>query len=120
MPRGQSPESASAIFSARVSAPTSLLVPCVTVIGLSSVGGLGAFLETNADKLHMVLPSDHPELPWTALLVFAGMQLGANWETVGAWLKRFEYAIVAVLVVIAVAWIWVRIIKPRRAAQVNG
>jgi membrane protein DedA with SNARE-associated domain len=55
-------------------------------------------------------------LPWTALLVFAGVQLGANWETVGAWLKRFEYAIVAVLVVIAVAWIWFRIIKPRRAA----
>ena len=39
-------------------------------------------------------------LPWTALLVFAGVQLGANWESVGAWLKRFEYAIVGVLVVI--------------------
>ena len=37
-------------------------------------------------------------LPWTALLVFAGVQLGANWETVGAWLKRFEYAILAILV----------------------
>ncbi len=56
-------------------------------------------------------------LPWTALLVFAGVQLGANWETVGAWLKRFEYAIVAVLVVIVLAWIWLRIIKPRRAAR---
>jgi membrane protein DedA with SNARE-associated domain len=54
-------------------------------------------------------------LPWTALLVFAGVQLGANWETVGAWLKRFEYAIVAVLAVIVIAWIWFRIIKPRRA-----
>jgi membrane protein DedA with SNARE-associated domain len=53
--------------------------------------------------------------PWTALLVFAGMQLGANWESVGAWLKRFEYAILAVLVVIALVWIWVRIIKPRRS-----
>jgi membrane protein DedA with SNARE-associated domain len=47
--------------------------------------------------------------------VFAGMQLGANWESVGAWLKRFEYAILAVLVVIALVWIWVRIIKPRRS-----
>lgn len=54
--------------------------------------------------------------PWTALLVFAGMQLGANWETIGIWLKRFEYAIVAVLVAIALAWVWFRIIKPRRAA----
>ena len=58
-------------------------------------------------------------LPWTALLVFAGVQLGANWETVGAWLKRFEYAIIAILVVIVVAWIWLRIIKPRRAARAN-
>ena len=59
-------------------------------------------------------------LPWTAFLVFAGVQLGANWESVGAWLKRFEYAIIAVLVVIVLAWIWFRIIKPRRAARASG
>ena len=56
-------------------------------------------------------------LPFTALLVFAGVQLGANWESVGAVIKRFEYAIVALLVVIALAWIWLRIVKPRRAAR---
>ncbi len=54
-------------------------------------------------------------LPFTALLVFAGVQLGANWEEVGAILKRFEYVVLAVLGVIVLAWIWVRIIKPRRA-----
>ena len=59
-------------------------------------------------------------LPWTALLVFIGMQLGANWEDVGAWLKRFEYAIVGVLIVIALAWIWIRIIKPRRTARAGA
>lgn len=59
-------------------------------------------------------------LPWTALLVFAGVQLGANWESVGAWLKRFEYAIVGVLVVIVLAWIWFRIIKPRRGTRADG
>jgi len=58
-------------------------------------------------------------LPWTAFLVFAGVQLGANWESVGAWLKRFEYAIEAVLIVIVLAWIWIRIIKPRRAARAD-
>ncbi len=58
-------------------------------------------------------------LPWTALLVFAGVQLGAHWESVGAWLKRFEYAIVGVLIVVVLAWIWFRIIKPRRAARAN-
>jgi membrane protein DedA with SNARE-associated domain len=56
-------------------------------------------------------------LPFTALLVFAGVQLGANWETVGGILKRFEYAIIAVLGVAVLAWIWFRIIRPRRAAR---
>jgi membrane protein DedA with SNARE-associated domain len=59
-------------------------------------------------------------LPWTAALVFAGVALGANWETVGAWLKRFEYAVLAVLIVIALAWVWIRIIKPRRAARAGA
>lgn len=53
--------------------------------------------------------------PWTALLVFAGVQLGANWETVGGVLKQFEYAVLALLGVIVLAWTWFRIIKPRRA-----
>lgn len=56
-------------------------------------------------------------LPFTAVLVFAGVQLGANWEAVGGVLKQFEYAVLAVLAVLAIAWIWFRIIKPRRAAQ---
>jgi membrane protein DedA with SNARE-associated domain len=59
-------------------------------------------------------------LPWTALLVFAGVQLGANWETIGAWLKRFEYLVLAILVVIALAWIWLRIVKPRLAARAEA
>ena len=50
----------------------------VMVIGLSKVGGLSAFLETNADKLHMVLPADHPEIPWPALLL-------------GIWIPNFFY-----------------------------
>jgi len=56
-------------------------------------------------------------LPFTAVLVFAGVQLGANWETVGGILKQFEYAIIAVLGVAVLAWIWFRIIRPRRAAR---
>jgi len=69
---------------------------------------------------HMSLPrftlfSLLGSLPWTALLVFAGMELGSNWETIGSVLKQFEYAIVAILALIVVAWVWFRIIKPRRA-----
>jgi membrane protein DedA with SNARE-associated domain len=55
-------------------------------------------------------------LPFTLVLTFAGMQLGANWEAIGGVLKRFEYAVVGMLVLIAIVWIWFRIVKPRRAA----
>lgn len=54
-------------------------------------------------------------LPFTTVLVFAGVQLGANWEAVGGVLKQFEYAVLALLGVIVLAWTWFRIIKPRRA-----
>jgi membrane protein DedA with SNARE-associated domain len=53
-------------------------------------------------------------LPWTALLVLAGVQLGANWAEIGSVLKRFEYAIVGVLVLAVLAFIWFRVIRPRR------
>lgn len=58
-------------------------------------------------------------LPFTALLVFAGVQLGANWESIGAVIKRFEYAVLAVLAIVVVAWIWLRIVKPRRSARAS-
>jgi membrane protein DedA with SNARE-associated domain len=59
-------------------------------------------------------------LPWTALLVFAGVQLGANWEAVGGFLKSIEYLVLAGLVAIALAWIWFRILKPRLAARAEA
>ena len=36
-------------------------------------------------------------LPFTFVLVFVGVQLGANWETIGAVLKQFEYLILGIL-----------------------
>jgi SSS family solute:Na+ symporter len=50
----------------------------VTGLALGRVGGLDAFLAANADKLHMVLPTDHPEMPWTVLLM-------------GIWIPNFFY-----------------------------
>jgi len=41
------------------------------VLGLRAVGGWQTFAEQSADRLHMILPADHPHLPWTGLL--AGM-----------------------------------------------
>ena len=41
----------------------------VLIFGLSAVGGFDSFFAHNADRLHMVLPADHPVLPWTALVL---------------------------------------------------
>ncbi|UCC22141.1 MAG: sodium/solute symporter [Planctomycetota bacterium] len=40
--------------------------------------GVSNFFETNADKLHMILPKDHSVLPWTALVI-------------GLWIPNFYY-----------------------------
>jgi membrane protein DedA with SNARE-associated domain len=53
-------------------------------------------------------------LPWTLLLVVVGSQLGANWESIGAVLKQFEYAIVGLLAVIVLVFLWVRLVRARR------
>ena len=53
-------------------------------------------------------------LPFTFVLAFAGVQLGANWEVIGDVLKRFEYLILAVLAIVAIGFIWLRFVRPRR------
>ena len=51
---------------------------CVTVIGLMAVGDLPTFWANTNFKFHMILPSNHPELPWTALII-------------GLWIPNFYY-----------------------------
>jgi SSS family solute:Na+ symporter len=41
----------------------------VTVLGFRAVGGVGAFVELGGDKLHTVLPWNHPEMPWVAVFI---------------------------------------------------
>lgn len=53
-------------------------------------------------------------LPFTFVLVFAGMQLGANWEVIGDVLKRFEYVILAVVALAVIGFVWLRFVRPRR------
>ncbi|MBN2337474.1 MAG: sodium/solute symporter [Acidobacteria bacterium] len=50
----------------------------VAGIGLNAVGGVERFMAVNADRMHMILPADHPVLPWTALVV-------------GLWIPNFYY-----------------------------
>ncbi len=40
----------------------------VFALGLNAIGGWGEFSKHNADKLHMILPAGHPDLPWTGIL----------------------------------------------------
>ncbi|MBN2473777.1 MAG: sodium/solute symporter [Pirellulales bacterium] len=39
----------------------------IFALGLHSVGGWEAFTETNAERLHMILPASDPTLPWTGV-----------------------------------------------------
>ena len=48
------------------------------VLGFNAVGGVSKFFEAGADKLHMVLPANHPEIPWTVLVI-------------GLWIPNFYY-----------------------------
>lgn len=50
----------------------------VLVLGLEKVGGLRHFLETNADKMHLIRPATDSAIPWTALLF-------------GMWIPNFFY-----------------------------
>ena len=47
------------------------------VLGFKAIG-VRNFFEHNADRLHMILPKDHPVLPWTALVI-------------GLWIPNFYY-----------------------------
>lgn len=40
----------------------------VFFLGLDKIGGWGSFAEANADKLHLILPADNPDLPWTGVV----------------------------------------------------
>ncbi len=48
------------------------------ILGLNAVGGIDAFLVSNSEKLHVILPGNHSVLPWTALVI-------------GLWIPNFYY-----------------------------
>jgi uncharacterized sodium:solute symporter family permease YidK len=37
-------------------------------LGLDAIGGWDKFAEANADKLHMIMPADNKDLPWTGVV----------------------------------------------------
>jgi membrane protein DedA with SNARE-associated domain len=52
-------------------------------------------------------------LPFTFVLAIVGVQLGANWETIGAVLKQFEYVILGLLVLVVLVFVWFRFVRRR-------
>jgi membrane protein DedA with SNARE-associated domain len=50
--------------------------------------------------------------PWSVALVWAGLQLGANWVTIRDMLKPFDLAIAAAVVVVFLALVWWRLGMP--------
>lgn len=45
-------------------------------------------------------------LPWCYLLAWAGTKLGQHWQQMSAWLHKADAAIVAVLALLFVVWLW--------------
>lgn len=41
----------------------------VTVLCFIEIGGIGRFVELSGDKLHTVLPWNHPDMPWVAVFI---------------------------------------------------
>jgi SSS family solute:Na+ symporter len=48
------------------------------ILGFRAVGGVSAFFAASHDKLHVIMPANHPVIPWTALAV-------------GLWVPNFYY-----------------------------
>lgn len=59
-------------------------------------------------------------LPFTFVLVWVGMQLGANWEQIGAVIKQFEYVILGILALIVAVFLWFRVVRPRMRRRAAG
>ena len=65
-----------------------------------------------------ILYSTLGAIPWSILLVYAGMQLGANWQDIRHALQPFDLAIAVLVILGVLAFIWWRLGRPgwRRAS----
>jgi membrane protein DedA with SNARE-associated domain len=60
---------------------------------------------------------------WTALLTYAGVLLGANWESILGWMKVYEHIVIAVtaaLIIALVVFVGVRFLRGRAAVEAVG
>ncbi|MEW6225842.1 MAG: DedA family protein [Chloroflexota bacterium] len=67
-----------------------------------------------------ILYSTLGAFPWSVALVWAGMQLGANWVDIRHMLEPFDLAIAVAVVVGALALLWWRLGMPGRPSREPG
>lgn len=53
---------------------------------------------------------------WNWFLAYLGFKLGDNWEAIGHALEPFEYAVLGILLVLGIAYIWWHLRRMRRPA----
>lgn len=59
-------------------------------------------------------------LPWSILLAWAGLQLGASWTTLREMLKPFDMAIAVAVVLLAIGLVWWRFGMPGLPRKAQG
>lgn len=55
-------------------------------------------------------------LTWNSVLIGAGWVLGDNWDEVEQYVGYLQWLVIIAVLIVAVWWIWARILKPRTAA----
>ena len=54
---------------------------------------------------------------WNLILAYAGRLLGENWEKILAFMDTYQYATLAVLVLLAMSFLTWRIVKRRQSSE---
>lgn len=55
-------------------------------------------------------------IPWNLALVLAGYMLGERWAQFELLMAQYEYVVLGALGLAGVAWIWLRVVRPRLQA----
>lgn len=55
-------------------------------------------------------------LTWNSVLIGAGWVLGDNWDEVEQYVGYLQWLVIIAVLIVAVWWVWARILKPRTAA----
>ena len=55
-------------------------------------------------------------IPWNLALVLGGYALGEHWAQVELLLAKFESVILVGIALVALAWVWLRFVRPRLGA----